>query len=54
MSVPDPFTLNVPLAYVAEPVRPTAPMSWSSHGAGSPVPPGVGVGVAVATGMGVA
>jgi hypothetical protein len=32
---PEPFTVNTPLAYVALPVSPTWPTSWSSQGVGS-------------------
>ena len=32
---PPPTTVNVPLAYVALPVIPTRPISWSNHGVGS-------------------
>jgi hypothetical protein len=35
MSAPDPFTVNVPLAYVALPAIPTAPISRSSHVVGN-------------------
>ena len=32
---PPPTTVNVPLAYVALPITPTWPISWSNHGVGS-------------------
>src|SRR5688572_13085380 len=36
MSSPEPFTVKAPLAKVASPARPTAPMSCDTHGAGKP------------------
>src|SRR5690242_8145956 len=39
MSAPAPFTVNVFIAYDAEPATPTAPTSWFVHGHGSDPPP---------------